>query len=243
MNLFRQGIKKVLTSVLSRDRMFDRGPASATGIALTFDDGPHPEYTPALLDELQRLQLRATFFVVGEAVERNPALTRRIVADGHTIGSHTYTHSEPAQTNAAKLLIEVHRSLALIEDLTGVRPTLFRPPKGKLTIAKSWGLWRLQQTIVLWNQDPRDYQASAVSGIQPWIDKYQPSRGDIILMHDTHPHCIAAIEPLVQLVQRHSLGEFATVDEWLATHKRLARPNAEELTLQTTASGQVQIPK
>lgn len=243
MNLIRQGVKAVLTGVLSRDRILDRGPASSSGIALTFDDGPHPEYTPALLDELQRFKIHATFFVVGQAVAQHPALTRRIVAEGHTIGCHTYTHSEPSETNATKLLNEVHRSLALIEDLTSQRPTLFRPPKGKLSIVKALGLWRLQQSIVLWNQDPRDYRAEMPAGILPWIEAYRPARGDIVLMHDTHPHCIAAIEPLVHLVQQHHLGDFATVDEWLSNRQRIVRPIAEELIVETTASGQIQIQK
>ncbi len=243
MNFFRQGIKSILTAVMPRDRILDCGPATAAGIALTFDDGPHPDYTPRLLDELHRFDIKATFFVVGKAVEQHPALMRRIVAEGHTVGSHTYTHSEPKYTSAAKLLDEVHRSLALIEDLTSQRPTLFRPPKGKLSLAKTLGLWKLRQTIVLWNQDPRDFRAALPAGILPWVASYRPTRGDIVLLHDTHPHCIPAIETLAHAVQQYGLGLFATVDEWLSNRRHVVRPVTEELILQTTAAGLVHLPK
>lgn len=220
MNVWRQGIKSVLTSVLPCDCILDRGPRPAKGIAVTFDDGPHPEYTPRILDELQRLQIRATFFIVGEAAARQPALVRRIAAEGHGLAGHSYTHSEPAATSAAVLLDEVQRTRALLEDLTGEPIRLFRPPKGKLTLTKLLGLWQARQTIVLWNQDPRDYRATGPEGILPWVAAYRPAAGDIVLLHDTHPHCIVALESLVQQVARqqetwNAADRFATVAEWL----------------------------
>ncbi len=239
MNPFRQGMKTMMSAVLPRERWLTRGPDTATGIALTFDDGPHPEYTPRLLDELQKFQIRATFFVVGEAVERFPRLAKRIIAEGHTLGGHTYTHSEPTETSARKLMDEVRRSLDLIEDLTLQRLSLFRPPKGKLSLAKTIGMWKLQQTIVLWNCDPRDYRADAVQGIQPWVQDYRPERGDIVLLHDTHPHCIAAIEPIVQRVADQGLGDFQTIDQWLSLNKRIARSESDELLLETSSVGAV----
>ncbi len=243
MNPFRQGVKTMMSAVLPRERWLTRGPDTATGIALTFDDGPHPEHTPRLLDELARFQIRATFFVVGQAVACFPHLAKRMIAEGHTLGCHTYTHSEPAETSARTLMDEVVRSLALIEDLTSQRVTLFRPPKGKLSLAKTLGLWELQQTIVLWNCDPRDYRADPLQGIQPWVLEYRPERGDILLMHDTHPHCIDSIEPIVQLAADHALGDFQTIDEWLTVNKRAARPQRNETILETTSTGQVQIAK
>lgn len=233
----------MLTAILPRNRIMDRGPDTAAGIALTFDDGPHPDYTPVLLDELRRFHIHATFFVVGKAADRNPKLIARMVEEGHTIGCHTYTHSEPAETSSSQLLEEVCRSLALLEDLTTQRPTLFRPPKGQLTLAKTLGLWKLQQTIVLWNQDPRDYQAASAADMLKWVDAYRPARGDIVLMHDTHPHCIAAIEPLARLAEKHNLGEFVTVDQWQSIRQRAVRPVNDELILETTAQGQTHIRK
>ena len=242
-NPFRQGVKTMMSAVLPRERWMTCGPATATGIALTFDDGPHPEYTPLLLDELLKYQIRATFFVVGQAVARFPQLAKRIIAEGHTLGCHTFTHSEPAQTSTKTLMDEVRRSLDLIEDLTCQRPTLFRPPKGKLSLSKTLGLWKLQQSIVLWNQDPRDYRADPLVGIQPWVQQYEPARGDIVLLHDTHPHCLHAIEPFVQLIADRGLGDFQTIDQWLSGKKHIALPERDDLVLETTSARQVQIVK
>lgn len=214
MNLLRQGVKFAMTSLLPRNKWLVQGPRSADGIALTFDDGPHPKYTPRLLDELQRLGVVATFFIVGEAAERSPELVRRMAAEGHAIGTHSYTHSEPHETSAKKLQGEVRRTLDLCRDLIGFEPTLFRPPKGKLTLQKTFQLWSANQSIVLWNRDPRDYQAG-VNGIQSWIDRYEARGGDIVLMHDVHPHCITAIEPLVRRIELEQLGPFCRVDKWI----------------------------
>ncbi|MDB5385250.1 MAG: polysaccharide deacetylase [Planctomycetaceae bacterium] len=218
MNPLRQAIKFTMTGLLPRQKWLVNGPRSANGIALTFDDGPHPEFTPRLLDELQRQGVAATFFVVGDAAARYPELVRRMAVEGHAVGTHSYTHSEPRQTCAKQLLNEVRRSLDLCGNLIGYEPTLFRPPKGQLTLAKTLGLWKLKQTVVLWNQDPRDYQG--LSGIQSWLNQYQPRGGDIVLMHDIHPHCIAAIAPLVRLAEARQLTEFVRVDQWIQKPKR-----------------------
>lgn len=213
MNVLRQAVKFAMSSVLAREKWLVRGPRSSSGIALTFDDGPHPEYTPRLLDELQRLDIVATFFVVGEAAAKNPELVRRMAAEGHAVGTHSYTHSEPRLTSSNQLRDEVRRSIELCTNLMGTAPTLFRPPKGQLTWSKTWDLWGMKQTIVLWNQDPRDYQAGE-RGVQSWINEYRPAKGDIVLMHDIHPHCIAAIESLKRTVEARRLGRFARIDEW-----------------------------
>jgi peptidoglycan/xylan/chitin deacetylase (PgdA/CDA1 family) len=214
MNLLRQGIKFAMTSLLPSHKWLVQGPRSSRQIALTFDDGPHPEYTPRLLDELKRHGVVATFFVVGQAAERNLDLVRRMAAEGHAVGTHSYTHSEPGLTSSTKLRGEVRRSLDLCKELIGDAPTLFRPPKGKLTWSKTLNLWSANQSIILWNQDPRDYQAGS-DGIQNWVHHYQPHGGDIILMHDIHPHCIAAIEPLVRQVAASQLEGFCRVDQWI----------------------------
>jgi peptidoglycan/xylan/chitin deacetylase (PgdA/CDA1 family) len=216
MNFVHQGIKLALTNLLPQNKwLLVRGPRSADGVALTFDDGPHPNYTPRLLDELQRLGVVATFFIVGESAERNPELVRRIVAEGHAIGTHSYTHSEPRETSAKKLQQEVRRSLDLCRDLIGFEPTLFRPPKGKVTLQKAYQLWSANQSIVLWNKDPKDFLAG-VNGIQSWVERYDARGGDIVLMHDVHPHCIKAIEPLVRRIEVAQLGPFCRVDKWMS---------------------------
>lgn len=217
MNPLKQLVKGIMSQVLPRDRWVTRGDPSVSKVSLTFDDGPHPLYTPRLLEELRRFQIPATFFVVGRAAQEHPELIRQILDEGHTLGTHSFTHSEPHLTSAACLLQEVEQSIGLIEDLTGFRPKLFRPPKGALTWSKIWCLWKQHQTIVLWNQDPRDYRADSFAGITPWIQGYTPRNGDIVLMHDTHPHCIGAIEQLVDRIQQNGLQGFSRIEapaEW-----------------------------
>lgn len=223
MRIIRQAIKWSMTRMLPSDRWLVTGPRTSKGVALTFDDGPHPEYTPRLLNELQRYGIKATFFVVGRAVERYPHLVQRMVEEGHAVGTHSYTHSEPRDTSTAILIDEVRRSIELCETVIGTAPRLFRPPKGQLTLSKTWKLWGLNQTVVLWNQDPRDYQADSKSMSQ-WIEGYTPQGGDIVLMHDNHPRCIAAIEPLVRVANAHELADFAKIDDWVPQSMARAMP-------------------
>src|SRR5688572_27930175 len=104
MSIVRQAVKALMTVGLPPQRWLVRGPrqrlTDAPTISLTFDDGPHPEHTPRVLEELRRWGLTATFFVIGREVERHPDLVTRIVNEGHALGNHTFTHSEPAATSA-----------------------------------------------------------------------------------------------------------------------------------------------
>src|SRR5437763_16151440 len=92
-----------------------RGPASSDAVCLTFDDGPHPEHTPPLLDVLKDLQVPATFFVVGQQAEKHPEIVQRMVAEGHAVGHHSLTHSPSAQTSARLLSNEVGQSIRLLK--------------------------------------------------------------------------------------------------------------------------------
>ena len=118
-----------------------------------------PSYTPALLDVLRDCGVRATFFVIGEKVERHPEIVRRMVAEGHGVGNHSFHHNDPQSTSARQLMDEVHRTKVLLAGLLGSDVTLFRPPRSKLTASKLWWLWKARQTVVLWNVDPKDFGA------------------------------------------------------------------------------------
>ena len=105
----------------------------AKKIALTFDDGPSREYTAEILDILKEYGVKATFFVVGVNIEKSPDLLRRIVAEGHEIGNHTYSHPHLQKMDTATLAKELTRTDGLIQSITGLSPTLFRPPEGVVT--------------------------------------------------------------------------------------------------------------
>jgi len=153
-------------------------------VALTFDDGPHPEGTPAVLGVLARAGAQATFFVVGEQVERRPELVREIAAAGHTVALHGYRHRIQLRMSDSAVRADLERGRAAIEDATGALPAWHRPPYGVyspagLTAARELGLKPLLWSR--WGKDwrrlttPRRIAARTLGGILG---------GDVVLLHD-----------------------------------------------------------
>ena len=148
--------------------------------ALTFDDGPHPEFTPRLLEILERYQARATFFVVGASAKRYPQLLRRIAEAGHAIGNHSWDHpSFPAISRH-----ERRRQMRACEEVIGpYSQKLFRPPYGNQIFASRLDALRLGYRVITWSATGRDWQGDGAeeifgrlaSGLQP---------GSILLLHD-----------------------------------------------------------
>lgn len=202
-----------MTAVLPRRRFLVRGPGTANRVALTFDDGPHPEHTPRLLDALAAAGIRATFFVIGREAERHPELVARAFGEGHAIGHHSWSHSEPDSTPAGRLLEETERTIALLAGITGRQHDRFRPPKGALTVAKCARLWQRHQRIVLWSADPRDYRMSDAGELRHWAAHNPPSPGEIVLLHDAWPFAAAAVDSFAAWRERGV--EFVTLDAWL----------------------------
>lgn len=208
MMVVRQAVRAAMTIVLPPSQWLVRGrcpllPGQPPQISLTFDDGPHPEHTPAVLEALDRWRLTATFFVVGREAERHPALMQRLVAAGHAVGNHTFTHSEPRTITAARWLDEIERTDRVLETWLGAHTPWVRPPKGELTWSKFAGVWRQQRTVALWNVDPRDYRMTSPSDALAWAKTYSPRHGDIVLLHDRFPHAAAIV---------HALGDLGVFD-------------------------------
>ncbi|MDP9033284.1 MAG: polysaccharide deacetylase family protein [Myxococcota bacterium] len=108
-----------------------RGPRGARGVVLTFDDGPHPIWTPLVLEVLRRSGVTATFFLVGRKVEEHPDVVRAILDEGHSLGVHSYEHDRLfALRGARRVRRDLERGIASIEAVAGLRPRLFRPPVG-----------------------------------------------------------------------------------------------------------------
>lgn len=154
-------------------------------IALTFDDGPHPQYTEEILDILEEYGIRATFFVVGENVRKYPELVKRENALGCEIGNHTFTHPlNLSKVSTEKTLDEIIETEKAVEEVIGDRPVLFRPPGGNYgeTVAKV--LDRFDYDVILWTVDPEDWKCPEIRKIVDNVKKnVQP--GSIILMHDS----------------------------------------------------------
>lgn len=184
-------------------------------LALTFDDGPHPEHTPRLLDILRQYGVRATFFVVGSNVEKYPHIAQRIVSEGHQIGNHTMTHPNLVKLKRKKFDDEVKEVNTIIEAYTGVRPTCIRPPYGSLDskvealLHNAYGL-----NVVLWSVDPEDWKKPGVSEVtQRLIEGAKP--GAILLAHDVHGQTIEAIAPAIAHLKAQGY-RFGTIDQLLS---------------------------
>jgi peptidoglycan/xylan/chitin deacetylase (PgdA/CDA1 family) len=173
---------------------------STGAIYLTFDDGPHPEHTPRLLDALATHGAKATFFVVGKQCERYPEIVRRMAEEGHAIGNHTYSHLNAREASPSLYLAEVTRTNEIIESIVGRRSSLFRPPHGAINLQILWGLWRRNQTVVLWNVDPKDYSAD-LSTVCPWFHANPIQPGDIILLHDNRAQITDIVSALLDQVR------------------------------------------
>lgn len=202
-----------MAATLPRRLFMTSGPHASLALALTFDDGPDPTHTPAILDRLRERGVRATFFVVGAKAEAHPALVTRMADEGHAVGHHSYTHGLPQETSALTLVAEARHTSALLLRLLHRRPRLYRPPHGKLTPGKLLGLWALGQTVVLWNRDPKDFARGAVDPIRRWFEEEPLGPGDIVLLHDVHPHVAPALDAVFDRAARLGLG-FATPEEW-----------------------------
>lgn len=182
-------------------------PAAAR-VAITIDDGPHPQWTPLVLEVLARHQVTATFFMVGEEVKRFPHLARQVAEAGHDIGNHTMRHLQPfSALPAVEIRKEIGEASAVIEDVTGCRPGLFRAPAG------SWSAEVLDTTEeygmapIDWSVDPEDWRprdrehiAGAIAGCRP---------ADIVLCHDgggDRSRTVQALDDAIPLLRQRGLG-------------------------------------
>lgn len=172
-------------------------------ICLTFDDGPDPIYTQKILDLLAEYDVKATFFVLGEAAEQFPYLLEQMMKAGHSIGNHTYSHHHPWMMSSTRAKHEVGRTTEIIKDITGIAPRWFRPPFGRLRSAMRSQAQSEKMTTILWNHSIIDWGVLGTeAGISKRLDSIQP--GDIVLMHDgkrEHNHPEIVIQCLPKFLQ------------------------------------------
>jgi peptidoglycan/xylan/chitin deacetylase (PgdA/CDA1 family) len=198
----RNAIKRRLaTHTLAKD--------GRDSVLFTFDDGPHPEGTRAVLDVLRRFAARAVFFVVGSRVSRAPELLRTIISEGHALGNHSYAHPLTRQLGLRACRRDIEQCQALTESLTGVRPTLFRPPLGKLSVASIVAPRLAGLRPIMWSVDADDWrlrQAVEVPAAADRLLRLLSNRPlhDIVLMHDERVLTAQVLElVLPRLVERN----------------------------------------
>src|SRR5437868_1650236 len=194
--------------------LYHQGAGGPHQVALTFDDGPDPKWTPQILDILKTYDVKAAFFLVGANAEKYPALVRRIVDEGHEIGNHTYYHPNLALCWPEHIRVELNATQLLLETITGRSTTLFRPPYAAdtspskiseltpLLIAQDLGY-----LVVLENIDPQDWAQPGADIILQRV-KQQRRDGSIILLHDAGGDRRQTVEALPRILDYlHTRGD------------------------------------
>ena len=180
--VLRAGRREVVWSV----------PTTAPLVALTFDDGPHPRYTPRVLDALREARVTATFNVMGVQAQRHPALLAEVVAAGHEIGNHTHTHADLTTLDRARTMVELREAQDRLQQLVQLPVRLFRPPRGELTGFGLRAAAELQLDVVMWSLDRGPGGVGNPQRVARHLGA-SAQRGDIVALHDGLGH--AGLQP------------------------------------------------
>jgi peptidoglycan/xylan/chitin deacetylase (PgdA/CDA1 family) len=168
------------------------------GLCLTFDDGPHPEHTPQVLDILASHNLKATFFVIGKQIEGNEAILQRMVAEGHVIGNHTWSHSNmTAMMLESTVDKEIKQTNEAIFKACGVKPIIFRPPFGVTNPRIGKAIKSNLMHSIGWDIRSYDTTAKSTDQLKTRILKEVDRGGSILLMHDNRPIAAEVLDELL----------------------------------------------
>ncbi len=187
--------------------LYHEGAGGPHDVAITFDDGPDPKWTPKILEILRERGVKAAFFLVGRNCEANPGLVARILAEGHEIGNHTYSHGNLAEMSREMMRLELNATQRLIESITGRSTTLFRPPynadSNPTSIAELAPLKFAQEelgyTVVLEKVDPQDWARPGANVILQRVKELR-SEGNIVLLHDAGGDRSQTVEALPRII-------------------------------------------
>ena len=186
-------------------RAICKGDPGNARVALTFDDGPHPEATPKILDFLESEGIKATFFLRGDAISGQEALVRKLHRSGHTLGNHSYHHrSFFPLMSPGRIADEIRSTSSLLEEITGERVRYFRPPFGVSNPRIARGLRNSGLEVIGWsirsfdtrNEDP----ARVIRRIGAKLEA-----GSVILLHDQSAHILEILELLIPLIRERGL--------------------------------------
>jgi len=192
-------------------------------IAMTFDDGPSSANTPRLLELLKQRNIKATFFLIGQNAASNPDIVRRILADGHEIGNHSWTHPQLSKLSDDRVTTEINKTQDAVKEASGFTPTLLRPPYGAITARqREWIESQFGLSIILWSVDPFDWKRPGASVItQRILSQVRP--GAIILSHDIHKQTVDAMPATLDGLIAKGY-KFVTVTQLIAMNKPKPSP-------------------
>lgn len=180
-------------------------------IAITFDDGPNPEFTPKVLEILKTHQAKATFFCIGKHIEIHPELFKSIIKDGHTVGNHTYSHNNLfGFFSAEKVISELRQTNKLVLEKTGLNLNLYRPAFGVTNPRIKKALEHTQLYTIGWNKRSLDTTCLSKENVLKRVSN-NLKKGDVILLHDTSEKTLWVLEQLLLILQKKNL-QAVTVD-------------------------------
>lgn len=209
-----QAALDIASKDLGRERsshILRRGSGIQRRIALTFDDGPHPSYTPRLLELLRAKKVKATFFVIGFMAEKYPELVRDIALSGHEVGNHSFSHVTLTKISQEDALIEYEAANLAVAKITGRQPRYCRPPGGDFNNAVIDAGALAGLTTVLWTDDPGDYaNPGDETLLARLLRKLTP--GGIILLHDGSVDTLDVLDDFISAAQEQGY-QFVTLDE------------------------------
>lgn len=199
-------------------RLVDRVDTNEKVVALTFDDGPVPAATEKILAELAQAQVPATFFLTGKAIEQHPEAAKQLIAAGHQIGNHSYSHQRMVFMSYQKIADEISKTNEFIRALGYDKKILFRPPYGKKLLMLPLYLQRHNITSITWDIEPESIPD--ISTDSEKIAEYvaqQVKPGSIILLHVMFPARQASMDAVPGIVSKLKKQgyRFVTVDELL----------------------------
>ncbi len=208
-----------------RGKRISSVPVNGKYVALTFDDGPHPTYTPKILDILKKHNAKATFFVLGSRVKSHPSIVARTVNEGSEVGVHTWNHPNLTKCSPSKVRKEIGDTLKVIQAASNYTPRTMRPPYGAVN-ANLVGMFAAEYNLstIMWSIDTNDWRKPGIQKvINEAVNKAQP--GSIILIHDIHGSSYEAVDGIVTgLIKRgYSL---VTVSQLMAMQKKDATPDS-----------------
>ena len=177
--------------------MLTTGPATNQALYLTFDDGPNQAHTSRLLDVLAANDAKATFFLLGEQVERYPHIVSRMVSEGHQLGNHSYDHPRFTRIPHTVQLSQIERTDTLLSAIDGKRVHRFRPPSGRFPLSLLIHFALNRSSIAFWSYDSLDYQRKPAAKMIEVMRRHPPRAGDIVLLHDDSDATIEALAVLL----------------------------------------------
>ncbi|UOQ92034.1 polysaccharide deacetylase family protein [Halobacillus shinanisalinarum] len=187
-------------------------------VALTFDDGPHPEVTPRILDTLKKHDAKATFFMLGSQVEYYPSLANKVEEAGHEIGNHTMNHQDLTLLQPSKIREEVQKSNRIIENATGQTSTLLRPPYGASNGNVKQVAKHMETPMAMWSVDSLDWKSRNATAVNEEVMS-NVAPGSIVLLHDIHPSTADALPQLLTSLEKQGY-QMVTVSQLLELREK-----------------------